>query len=481
MTPLRRAARGTSAICASGCGCGGCTTSSTSAGCCSSRRSCRLRCGDRMSAGQAAGARPFPQHASSSLPAAGAARPARSARAGRAAGDARRRMDAVPRVRLAAAAQCQRAAIGPSAGCASTPCRRPRWSSRRAAAASHDRAPRSPTRSRPLRWSVSDRAARADQPADPDDRPASTSSAATSPSSTSPGGSPSAGCGCAIVTVDPVGALPADWRRTLAGLQRPRLACSTTSRSRSVASRPAIEVSRARRFIATTWWTAHIARDALRSVGRRSVPLPDPGVRAVHVPDGHLRRAGRPSPTRFPHFALFSSELLRATFAPTRIGVFARRRGSGRRALGGVPERDHGQSAPPPTAELAARDHAAAAVLRPPRAARRAQHVRARGAGARSRASRDGRPPGLGAERHRDGRARAARSRLGGGGQVNLLPRSEQRAYAGSLREHDVGLALMYTPHPSLVPIEMASAGMLTVTNSFENKTPAAWPRSRRT
>jgi WsaF, C-terminal domain len=29
----------------------------------------------------------------------------------------------------------------------------------------------------------------------------------------------------------------------------------------------------------------------------------------------------------------------------------------------------------------------------------------------------------------------------------------------------------MYTPHPSLVPIEMASAGMATVTNSFENKT----------
>ena len=35
----------------------------------------------------------------------------------------------------------------------------------------------------------------------------------------------------------------------------------------------------------------------------------------------------------------------------------------------------------------------------------------------------------------------------------------------------DVGLALMYTPHPSLVPIEMAAAGMLAVTNSFENKT----------
>src|SRR5262249_4275419 len=39
------------------------------------------------------------------------------------------------------------------------------------------------------------------------------------------------------------------------------------------------------------------------------------------------------------------------------------------------------------------------------------------------------------------------------------------------LRDHDLGLSLMYTPHPSLVPIEMASAGMLVVTNTFANKT----------
>ncbi len=32
----------------------------------------------------------------------------------------------------------------------------------------------------------------------------------------------------------------------------------------------------------------------------------------------------------------------------------------------------------------------------------------------------------------------------------------------------------MYTPHPSLVPIEMAAAGMPTVTNCFENKDAAA-------
>jgi hypothetical protein len=32
----------------------------------------------------------------------------------------------------------------------------------------------------------------------------------------------------------------------------------------------------------------------------------------------------------------------------------------------------------------------------------------------------------------------------------------------------------MYTPHPSLVPIEMAAGGLVTVTNTFENKTAAA-------
>ena len=54
---------------------------------------------------------------------------------------------------------------------------------------------------------------------------------------------------------------------------------------------------------------------------------------------------------------------------------------------------------------------------------------------------------------------------------MELHPRAPQAGYGGFLREHDVGLALMFTPHPSLVPLEMASAGLVTVTNTFENKT----------
>jgi hypothetical protein len=66
---------------------------------------------------------------------------------------------------------------------------------------------------------------------------------------------------------------------------------------------------------------------------------------------------------------------------------------------------------------------------------------------------------------------RAQRIQLEHGSGLELLPRRPQADYARTLAEHDVGLALMYTPHPSLVPIEMAAAGMLTVTNTFENKT----------
>jgi hypothetical protein len=54
--------------------------------------------------------------------------------------------------------------------------------------------------------------------------------------------------------------------------------------------------------------------------------------------------------------------------------------------------------------------------------------------------------------------------------RLRMLPRVAQREYADTLRQFDVGLALMYTPHPSLVPLEMAAAGLVTVTNTYANK-----------
>ncbi|MGV6839759.1 MAG: rhamnosyltransferase WsaF family glycosyltransferase, partial [Planktomarina sp.] len=43
-------------------------------------------------------------------------------------------------------------------------------------------------------------------------------------------------------------------------------------------------------------------------------------------------------------------------------------------------------------------------------------------------------------------------------------------SYPKYLRNGDIGLALMCSPHPSHLPLEMAAAGMQVVTNSFASK-----------
>ena len=52
-----------------------------------------------------------------------------------------------------------------------------------------------------------------------------------------------------------------------------------------------------------------------------------------------------------------------------------------------------------------------------------------------------------------------------------LMPKTDLQEYIRLMPSYDVGLSLMLTPHPSLVPLEMAAAGMWTVTNTLANKT----------
>jgi hypothetical protein len=175
---------------------------------------------------------------------------------------------------------------------------------------------------------------------------------------------------------------------------------------------------------------------------------------------------------RFPHSALFSSELLRDWFRRRGIGVYSDGAESGdarsaafQNAITPVPR--------PGVHELAARQgRRLLFYARPEEHA--ARNMFELGVLALARAAEEAAfTPGW--ELRGIGTVDSRRwLGLGGGLNMELLPRAAQADYAALLREHDVGLALMYTPHPSLVPIEMASAGMLTVTNSFENKTPEA-------
>jgi glycosyltransferase involved in cell wall biosynthesis len=272
-----------------------------------------------------------------------------------------------------------------------------------------------------------------------------------------------------ILTVDPVPPLPPSWRERLesyAGL------AGLLDRVEVVFGRetPGIEVSRRDRFVATTWPTGHVAAAAVRALGGERFLYLIQEYEPFTFPMGtHAALASESY--RLPHRALFSTELLRDYFRRHRIGVYAAGAEAGDSASAAF-ENAITAIAPPTAAELASRPtRRLLFYARPePHAARNMfdlgvlaiDHALAQGALA-------------GWELHGIGAiGRGRRIELGGGASMEVLRRADQGVYARILRDHDVGLALMYTPHPSLVPIEMASAGMLAVTNTFENKSAEA-------
>jgi hypothetical protein len=229
-------------------------------------------------------------------------------------------------------------------------------------------------------------------------------------------------------------------------------------------------VSRADAFVATTWWTAHIAHAALRSVDADRFLYLIQEYEPFTFKMGSYEALARES-YALPHAALFSTELLRDYFRAHGLGVFANGDGDAAVFRNAITAID-----PPSREELARRQtRSLLFYARPEQHAARnlfelgALAVRE----AFARGAFDGRWTlhGIGTT------GSGGRLDLGGGAVLELLPRAAQREYAALLREHDVGLALMHTPHPSLVPIEMASAGMLAVTSTFENKTADALAR----
>jgi glycosyltransferase involved in cell wall biosynthesis len=269
-----------------------------------------------------------------------------------------------------------------------------------------------------------------------------------------------------ILTVDPVPALPHSWRRTLASYSGLDRLFDSVEVEFGRGGEP-VEVSRDDTFIATTWWTAHIAWQATQSLGHDDFMYLIQEYEPFTFPMGSFAALAAES-YRLPHRALFSSELLRDYFRMHRIGVFHEGIAAGKKHSRSFQNAITDVRAPT-AAELSGREpRKLLFYARPePHAARNMFEL---GVLALTRALEAGAFTGW--ELYGIGTVEAERLMpLGDVGTLQLIPREAQHSYADTLRAHDVGLALMYTPHPSLVPIEMAAAGMLTVTNSFENKT----------
>jgi hypothetical protein len=221
-------------------------------------------------------------------------------------------------------------------------------------------------------------------------------------------------------------------------------------------------------FIATTWWTAHIAHGAVKALG---------GTRFVYLIQeyepftfamGSLSALANQS-YEFPHYAVFSTELLRTYFRENRLGVFAEK------PINGISTSVAFENAITDVGEVTWQELSGRSCKRLLYYARPEAHAARNmfelGVLGLSEAIDQGcfdeswEFYGIGSL------GSTQRLSLPRGRSLILLPRDTQDTYREILRAHDVGLALMHTPHPSLVPIEMASAGMLVVTTTFGNKT----------
>lgn len=271
-----------------------------------------------------------------------------------------------------------------------------------------------------------------------------------------------------IVTVDPTPPLPKSWRRQVEAYAGLAGAFENVEVAFARDQDASLEINPNDRFVATTWWTAHLANDALARTGRSSFLYLIQEYEPFTFVTGSWS-AMAAATYDFPHRALFSTELLREFFRDHSYGVFAQSGGDGERNSVSFQNAITPVTAPSPD-ELAARSRRRLLFYARPEA-HAARNMFELGLIALQEAVEQG---VFGPEWsfHGIGSVEGAdRLKLAEGVDLELLPRTSQDDYGELLAGHDLGLSLMETPHPSLPPIEMASAGMLTVTNTFENKT----------
>ncbi len=218
-------------------------------------------------------------------------------------------------------------------------------------------------------------------------------------------------------------------------------------------------------FIATNGWNAHVAHTTLKALGRERFMFMVQDYELFFLPMNTISALFMQS-YRFPQFQLFSTELLRDYFRDQRLGVFGRHGGEENSAVFS----NAVQRFNPTREDLSRRNRKLVFYARPE--AHAARNLFELGVKSLCELARNSSVDltdwsfyGMGSI------GDVSSLSLAPGVDLKMLPKTGLDEYARNLPRHDVGLSLMLTPHPSLVPLEMAGAGMWTVTNTFGNKT----------
>lgn len=229
-----------------------------------------------------------------------------------------------------------------------------------------------------------------------------------------------------------------------------------------------LDVSPEDDFVATSGWSAHVAHRAVAALGRERflflIQDYEPFFGPMNTSTALLRQA-----YDFPHFGLFSTALLRDYFRDNRIGLFETPGGDASSAVFS----NAIQHFSPDRATLERRGGRILFYARPEDHA--ARNMFEMGIAALAALFADPDIVAAGWTAHGIGSIGVHdRLELAPGIFLQMMPKTSLEDYAAMLPGFDVGLSLMLTPHPSLVPLEMASAGLCTVTNTFANKTAEA-------
>lgn len=229
-----------------------------------------------------------------------------------------------------------------------------------------------------------------------------------------------------------------------------------------------VDVNKDDILIATTWWTAYIANDSISQMNKPKFIYLIQEYEPLTFPHGAYY-ALADATYDFDHFGIFSSELLRDYFRQKKLGVY-----KNTTSQIGDDNSDSFQNAIlsfdiDPEIMKNKKKKSFLFYARPePHASRNMFEM---GVMALSKALEsdlldltDWEFFGMGTV------GQYQEIKLTEQIKMKLLPKMNLEEYQDVLPNFDVGLSLMYTPHPSLVPLEMAAAGMFVITNSYENK-----------
>lgn len=270
-----------------------------------------------------------------------------------------------------------------------------------------------------------------------------------------------------LVLTDPVDYRPAFWRQEIKKYHGLAGFFDVVEVAPNYERNP-LEVSSKDQFIATSWWTAFAAHSGAEQLGLKRFIYLSQDFEPFFYPASSFYALALQSYS-FPHYAIFSTEYLREYSRVHGHGVFKEGREKGDANSVSFP---NAIKAPTPKRERLERTGKRRVLVyaRPEdHANRNCFQLAALGL---TEAVKQGHFERDQWELHGIGSVQIVGSmKLTNKADLQLLPKVSLTEYYNMLPNYDVGLSLMLTPHPSLVPMDMAASGLVTVTNTFDIKT----------